>query len=220
LKNKVKTCAVIVAHPDDETLWSGGTILGHPEWQWFVVSLCRKRDKERAARFYQAMSKLSAAGAMGDLDDGPGQSPQNTQKVEQTVLGLLPTTSFDLIKFCCIMPRGLFQVFRVPPAGVIQISWVEEECRAMMDRGLLSVDLPPNFFPFIQPTDKDWHESYGIFNRPGYYHNGGIWPFICAIYIAALVAARKYRLAKRKLLVLTRLMGQSRIGNAAFGFNE
>jgi len=25
-----KTVAIIVAHPDDETLWAGGTILSHP----------------------------------------------------------------------------------------------------------------------------------------------------------------------------------------------
>jgi len=25
-----KSAAVIVAHPDDETLWAGGTILSHP----------------------------------------------------------------------------------------------------------------------------------------------------------------------------------------------
>ena len=95
--NRVKTCAVIVAHPDDETLWSGGTILGHPEWQWFVVSLCRKSDKEREAKFYQAMIRLGADGTMGDLDDGPAQSPQNIQEVAQIVLDLLPVPSFDLI---------------------------------------------------------------------------------------------------------------------------
>ena len=28
------TCAVIVAHPDDETLWAGGIILMYPEANW------------------------------------------------------------------------------------------------------------------------------------------------------------------------------------------
>src|SRR5690606_15263811 len=95
--NRVKTCAVIVAHPDDETLWSGGTILGHPEWQWLVVSLCRKSDKEREAKFYQAMTRLGADGTMGDLDDGPDQSPQKIQEVAQIVLDLLQVPSFDLM---------------------------------------------------------------------------------------------------------------------------
>jgi hypothetical protein len=35
--------AIIVAHPDDETIWSGGLILKKPEWQWTVLSLCRAR---------------------------------------------------------------------------------------------------------------------------------------------------------------------------------
>ena len=29
----VGKCAVIVAHPDDETLWAGGTMLMHPDCQ-------------------------------------------------------------------------------------------------------------------------------------------------------------------------------------------
>lgn len=29
----IKTVGIIVAHPDDETLWAGGTILQHPEWR-------------------------------------------------------------------------------------------------------------------------------------------------------------------------------------------
>ena len=27
--------AVVVAHPDDETLWAGGLLLSHPEWSPF-----------------------------------------------------------------------------------------------------------------------------------------------------------------------------------------
>ena len=30
---------VIVAHPDDETLWAGGTLLMHPDCRWTVVTL-------------------------------------------------------------------------------------------------------------------------------------------------------------------------------------
>jgi hypothetical protein len=45
--------AVIVAHPDDETLWAGGMILTHPGYNWFVASLCRKSDPI-VLKFYKA----------------------------------------------------------------------------------------------------------------------------------------------------------------------
>jgi len=100
------------------------------------------------------------------------------------------------------------------------ISWIEEECAAMVQKGDLAVNLPPNFFPFILPGDPDWHPRYENFNKPGDYHNGGIWPFICGFYVAALVAARKYNLAAQKLIELTRLIRLSRDKNLEFGFNE
>lgn len=100
------------------------------------------------------------------------------------------------------------------------ISWVEEECAAMQKRGDLAVNLPPNFFPYINPEDPDWHTRYSEFNKPGEYHNGGIWPFICGFYVAALVAAKKYTLAKEKLVALTLCVENSSSGKLEFGFNE
>jgi LmbE family N-acetylglucosaminyl deacetylase len=92
-----KTVAVIVAHPDDETLWAGGTILCHPAWKCFIVCLCRGSDEDRSARFYNALRILKAEGIMGDLDDGPEQKPLERNEVEQTILKLLPAGPFDLI---------------------------------------------------------------------------------------------------------------------------
>jgi len=92
-----KTVALIVAHPDDETLWAGGTILCHPSWQWFIVCLCRGSDKERAPRFYKALKVLKSEGIMGDLDDGPDQKPLDEKEVEHAILDLLPPRHFDLI---------------------------------------------------------------------------------------------------------------------------
>jgi len=91
-----ENCAVIVAHPDDETLWAGGTILMHPDVQWTVVTLCRKSDRDRAGRFLRAMEYLHVCGEMGDLDDGPEQSPLAEGKVQDTIVSLLhcdPSTS-------------------------------------------------------------------------------------------------------------------------------
>jgi len=91
------TAAVVVAHPDDETLWAGGTILAHREWEWFIVTLCRAHDQDRAPKFFRALKRLGATGRMADLDDEPEQTPLVHQQVEETVLSLLDRKSLDVI---------------------------------------------------------------------------------------------------------------------------
>jgi len=123
---------------------------------------------------------------------------------------------FDLLGNSLAILSGLAS----PSRANEMVSWIEEECIEMRERGELAVDLPPNFFPYIQPEDPDWLPRYKIYNNPGDYHNGGIWPFICGFYVAALVAAKRYTLAREKLIVLTRLIKFSNTGTVSFGFNE
>ena len=92
-----KSVAVIVAHPDDETLWAGGTILSNPSWKCFVLCLSRRSDPERASRFSQALGALKSVGAMADLNDGPEQKPLDEREVEHAILDLLPSRHYDLI---------------------------------------------------------------------------------------------------------------------------
>lgn len=92
-----KTVGIIVAHPDDEILWAGGTILTHQSWNCYIISLCRKNDKDRATKFYKVLTLLHAKGNMGDLDDEPEQKPLSNNEVELAILDLLPQTNFDLI---------------------------------------------------------------------------------------------------------------------------
>lgn len=54
--------AMIVAHPDDETLWGGGLLLRHPgDWTVIACSI-PARDPERAAKFHIACDRLGARG--------------------------------------------------------------------------------------------------------------------------------------------------------------
>ncbi|MDP4184425.1 MAG: glycoside hydrolase 100 family protein [Bacteroidota bacterium] len=123
---------------------------------------------------------------------------------------------FDLLGNSLAILSGIAH----PTRAVEMISWIEEECKHMQANGDLAFDLPPNFFPYIKPNDADWIPRYTHFNNPGDYHNGGLWPFIDSFYVAALVAAGKYTLAEKKLLLLTDLVRKATNKDLHFGFNE
>ncbi|MCG6191270.1 glycoside hydrolase 100 family protein [Maribellus maritimus] len=123
---------------------------------------------------------------------------------------------FDLLGNSLAILSGIAS----PKRSNEMISWIEEECAGMRERGELTGALPPNFFPFIKPEDPDWHGRYDKYNKPGDYHNGGIWPFTCGFYIAALVAAKRYKLATEKLEALTQCIKLSNSGDQYHGFNE
>ena len=117
---------------------------------------------------------------------------------------------FDLLGNSLAILSGIAS----PSRSLHMISWIEEECQKLKNNGDLVIDLPPNFFPFINPGDDDWRQRYAKFNLPGDYHNGGVWPFICGFYIAALVAAGRYKLAEKKFEALTKLVKPANNGQS------
>jgi hypothetical protein len=123
---------------------------------------------------------------------------------------------FDLLGNSLAIISGLASSSRAKQI----ISWIEKETANLKKSGDLAVDMPPNLFPFIRPADPDWMPRYNKYNRPGEYHNGGIWPFVCGFYVAALVAAGRYKLAQQKLLTLTELVRPAKEARVEFGFNE
>jgi hypothetical protein len=66
---------VVVAHPDDETIWCGGFLLREKgKSNIKIISLCRKDDADRAPKFERVCKNYLASFATSDLDD------ENTEK--------------------------------------------------------------------------------------------------------------------------------------------
>jgi len=123
---------------------------------------------------------------------------------------------FDLLGNSLAVLSGLAS----PSRAKSLIRWVEEESQALRERGQLALDLPPSLFPYILPTDPDWRPRYERFGQPGEYHNGGVWPFICAFYIVAALAAGLPKIAESNFAALTRAVRLARDQSLSFGFNE
>jgi LmbE family N-acetylglucosaminyl deacetylase len=94
---KNSNCAVIVAHPDDETLWAGGLMLMHPAVKWMVLTICRRSDADRAPKFFKALEEFGASGYMGDLNDDPEQNALSDDQVRRTIMELLPLGRFEVV---------------------------------------------------------------------------------------------------------------------------
>jgi LmbE family N-acetylglucosaminyl deacetylase len=88
---------VIVAHPDDETLWAGGAILMHPDWRCRILSVSRASDPDRAPRFHNALTYLGASGDMADLDDGAEQTSLTESKIRETIAAFAAGDTYDLL---------------------------------------------------------------------------------------------------------------------------
>jgi len=171
---------------------------------------------KRASRIRDEMNKYTISGEVQPRHFQDGLTLRQKSYYPIWEYKVLSDEHFDLLGNSLAILSGLAS----PSRAKRMVSWIERECQTMREQGQLALDLPPNFFPYIQPEDRDWHPRYAIFNHPGEYHNGGIWPFVCGFHVAAIVATGKISLAEKKLLALTKLVRPSREANVDFGFNE
>lgn len=119
---------------------------------------------------------------------------------------VMASERFDLLGNSLAIIFGLSSISRSKKI----VRWVEEECKNLRLKGELKGELPPVLFPYIKPEDPDWQIRYEIFNMPGCYHNGGIWPFVEGFYISAIAKSGNRELAKEKIVHLAKLNKISR----------
>jgi hypothetical protein len=96
-QRRIREVAVVVAHPDDETLWVGGTLLMEGDWNCRILGLCRAGDSDRAPKFQKAVACFKGAGELHDCDDGPEQLPLPAIEMFRVIGRWAASYSFDLI---------------------------------------------------------------------------------------------------------------------------
>ncbi|MEA1963234.1 MAG: PIG-L family deacetylase [Patescibacteria group bacterium] len=93
-----KSAIAIVAHPDDETIWMGGTIARNKKIAWTIFSLCRASDRDRAPKFKRVCEHYGAKSIIADLDDEGKLSLQEAkQKTKKIILEKIAFNKFDYI---------------------------------------------------------------------------------------------------------------------------
>lgn len=89
---------VIVAHPDDETIWMGGTLLLFSEVSWTIFSLCRASDPDRSLKFHKACRVYRAQAKMSDIEDeGIMNIAESVPKIQKAILQQLRGRRFRYI---------------------------------------------------------------------------------------------------------------------------
>ena len=98
LKLKSGRALVIVAHPDDETIWMGGAILKNPQITWTIFALCRAADKDRAPKFREVCKYYGAHPIITDLEDEDIMDiRESIQKIRRLIKQKIGRQKFDYI---------------------------------------------------------------------------------------------------------------------------
>jgi len=171
---------------------------------------------EEAAALKVAMNHLEITEFRQPPHVHEGLAVQNSPHYAAGSFKIFHDNRCDLLGNCLAILTGI----AAPVRAEQLIGFIETSCELLRERGDLVGHLPPCFFPYMQPGDDDWRPRYAIYNQPGEYHNGGVWPFVCGFYVAACVSVGRYELAERKLEALVELVRPWHENECEWGFNE
>ncbi len=87
---------IIVAHPDDETIWMSGFILKNKDWDWTILSLCRKHDKDRSVKFKKVCNFYNAKSFMDNLND-TNKKPVDIKRIINKIKKYTKKNHYDFI---------------------------------------------------------------------------------------------------------------------------
>jgi hypothetical protein len=155
--DKKKEVLVVVAHPDDETIWMGGTLLKMKEKGEFnvtVISLCRKNDADRYPKFKKACEVLGVKGYIFDIDDGEESGVYkkiSLQKIINKIQGVTKGEVYDI----------LYTHNENGEYGHIRHLEVHKAIEEMLRRGLL---LAEEIYFFSYKKIKNKYQGYAIYN--------------------------------------------------------
>ncbi len=128
---------------------------------------------------------------------------------------LAQVTPFSFNWRCDIYGNILAFIYNVLDSERAKLSF-----RFMWEVGVNNPFPVKNLYPVVHEGDSDWRSYYtvNLLNLPHHYHNGGIWPFIGALWVMFINRLGLKDIAYQELLHLARLNQQGK--TFEWEFNE